>query len=116
GEELEEADIYGVVLKVQDAGPAPGSVQKLSVSAEGQAHVPLPTDTLQRVTVRLDLDRPIPGLKGSVITVDNVLGENPAYNIPLKPGARVLLNMERNLKTGQLNFYIANRDRTPALM
>jgi uncharacterized membrane protein len=116
GEEIEEADIYGVVLKVRNAGPAPDSGQKLSVNPEGQAHMALPTDTLQKVTVRLDLNRPIPGLKGSIITVDNILGENPAYNIPLKPGARVLLSMERNLKTGQLNFYIANRDRTPALM
>lgn len=116
GTSLEQTDIYGVVLKVKNMGPATDSNEKFSVRTEGQPHQALPTDILQKVTVKLDSDEKIPGLKGQIVTVDNILGENPAYNIPLKPGARVLVNMERNPDTGHLNFYIANRDRTPALM
>jgi uncharacterized membrane protein len=114
-DELEETDLYGVVVSVKNSGPAPGSNQMLSLRPEGQTRPTLPTDILQKVTVKLDSQDKIPGVKGQVITVDNILGENPAYNIPLKRGARVVLNMERNPNTGQLSFYIANRDRTPAL-
>jgi uncharacterized membrane protein len=101
-------DVYGVVLRVQNIGKAPTSVGLLKPIGQ--------EETLQKVTVRLDTtDTPIPNLKSQVITVDNILGSNPAYNIPLKPGARVLLNMERG-PTGQWVFYITNRDRSPAIM
>lgn len=109
--QVEQTDLYGVVVRVQNVGPPPDDA-----APDGAMHPTLPTDALQKVTVRLDSGEKVPGLKGQLVTVDNILGENPAYNIPLKPGARVLLNLERNLETGKINVYIANRDRTPALM
>lgn len=107
GDDLEQIDMYGVVLEVKNTHQTPAG----PFAASGE-----PQDTIQKVKVRLDSTEKIKGLKGEVITVDNVIGSNPAYNIPLKPGARVLLNMERNLKNGEWHFYIANRDRTPAIL
>lgn len=104
---IEQMDVYGVVVTLQNAGPAPAS--NLFSPMEGG-------ETLQKVTVKLDPHSRLLGLKNRMVTVENILGQNPAYNIPLKPGARVLLNMERNPETGKQVFYIANRDRTPALM
>lgn len=104
---LEQVDVYGVVTAVKNVGAPPaGSLAK-----------PIESDEiLQKVTVRLDASGlESLGLTQRTVVVDNVLGENPAYNIPLKPGARVLLNLERT-PAGQWNFYIANRDRTPAIM
>ncbi len=107
--DIGQGDVFGVVIAVKNAGAVPqGSMVKPVQNPE----------ILQKVTIRLDgrgLEQ-VKGLTQRVITVDNVLGENPAYNIPLKPGARVLLNMEKNPSTGKWVFYIANRDRTPALM
>jgi uncharacterized membrane protein len=54
-------------------------------------------------------------LRGKTVMVENILGDNPAYNIPLREGARVLLSMEL-LPQGPPNIYITNRDRMPALM
>jgi len=100
-------DIYGVVISVKNA----------TAKQQKGMFRPVDTDeTLQKVTVRLTSDGPNAEFKNRVITIDNVLGSNPAYNIPLKPGARVLINMEKNPDTGKWVFYIANRDRTPALM
>jgi uncharacterized membrane protein len=103
-----EGDVYGVVMKVeQTEQPAPARpfAQPVQLS-----------ETLQTVTVRLEANPKTLGLKSDRIQVENVLGENPAYNIPLKPGSRVLLHAEKDLKTAQWQFYIANRNRTPALM
>jgi uncharacterized membrane protein len=107
GDSIEQADMYGVVVAVKNIDSAPGGA--LQKPVQGQ-------ETIQRVKVRLASNGPVPDFKNRIITVDNVLGENPAYNIPLKPGARVLLNMEKNPATGKWIFYIANRDRTPAIM
>jgi uncharacterized membrane protein len=106
-ENIEQADMYGVVLSVENEGAPPG----------GELLKPVQdNEILQHVKVRLASAAPVPGFKDRVIAIDNVIGENPAYNIPLRPGVRVLLNMEKNPSTGQWAFYIANRDRTPAIM
>jgi uncharacterized membrane protein len=104
----EQVDLYGVVVDVKNAGP---------LKSNGKLLKPIQQqEIIQKVTVRLDMQSRIKGLKDLTVTVDNVVGENPAFNIPVKPGARVLLNMERNPDTGQWMFHIANRARTPALM
>ncbi len=105
-----QMDIYGVVLSVKEAGPAIGK-NRLSMIAPEDAR-----EHLQKVTVRLTSEGPSADFKDRVVTIDNVLGANPAYNIPVKPGVRVLINMEKNPNTGQWVYYIANRDRTPALI
>ncbi len=106
-EPVEQMDVYGVVVDVQNTGTAPtGGLLKPMDRKE----------VLQQVTVRLDTGDRSSGLHNKMVTVENILGENPAYNIPLKPGVRVLINMERNPATKKWVFYIANRDRMPALM
>ena len=109
-EALKQVDLYGVVVKVEDASASP---QARQLRAAGE------NDRLQKVTVKLDAAQ-MSNLPGKAlpqtITVENVLGENPAYNIPLQPGVRVLLNMETNPTNHQRVFYITNRDRTPALI
>lgn len=106
----EQSDLYGVVLRIEDVRSSPRE-RLLREAGEN--------DRLQRVTVKLDAAH-TPDLPGKplpeTITVDNALGENPAYNIPLRPGSRVLLNLEINPINGQRTFYIVNRDRTPALI
>jgi len=104
---IEQVDIYGVVVSVKNAPRQPDKSLVRPVEDE---------ETLQKVNVRLTSEGPTEGFKNKLITIDNVLGSNPAYNIPLKPGARVLINMEKNPANGQWVFYIANRDRTPALI
>jgi uncharacterized membrane protein len=106
-DEIEQVDIYGVVVSVHNVGLEPEKMLVRPIEEE---------ETLQKVTVRLTSDGPSAGFRNKLITIDNVLGSNPAYNIPLKPGARVLINMEKNPTNGQWVFYIANRDRTPALI
>jgi uncharacterized membrane protein len=106
-EAIQQVDIYGVVISVQDTGAPHGSTLLRPVED---------SERLQKVTVRLTSEGPEAGYKNRRVTIDNILGENPAYNIPLQPGARVLINMEKNPQTGKWTFYIANRDRTPALI
>lgn len=105
-------DLYGVVLSVKEVGAVPES--RLFKPGQQQEH--LQQEHLQKVEVKLDLASRIDGLKSPIVVVDNSLGDNPAYNIPLKPGTRVLLTMEQNPNSGQNSFYLANRNRTPALM
>lgn len=105
--DIEQIDMYGVVVSVKNAGVSPGL---------GLMQPNLDEEILQKITVRLTSEGPGKGYKNRIVTIDNVLGNNPAYNIPLKPGARVLINMEKNPSTGKWVFYIANRDRTPALI
>lgn len=106
-DDIEQADVYGVVISIKNMGAPPtGSLVKPIET----------TEILQKVQVRLDMQGlENHGVTSRTVTVDNVLGDNPAYNIPLKPGARVLLSMEKT-PSGKWNFYIANRDRTPAIM
>lgn len=108
-----QMDVYGVVLKVRN-------IQRSSLGGHWFSPLTPPGqtthETVQKVTVRLDISEPIAGVQGNVIEAENMLGENPAYNIPLKPGARILLNMEKNPLTNQWTFSITNRDRTPAIM
>jgi uncharacterized membrane protein len=109
-QDIEQVDIYGVVVSVKNAGFIPGNAVLKTIQPAQQE------ERLQKVSVRLTSDGPGAGFKNRLVVIDNVLGGNPAYNIPLKPGARVLINMEKNPNTGKWVFYIANRDRTPALI
>lgn len=103
----EQHYLYGVVMRVEEGGQAPGS--ELFKPVESQ-------ERLQRVEVRIISDPQVPGYrKGDLVRVENIVGDNPAYNIVLKPGARVLLNAERSPQ-GKWTFYVANRDRVPALI
>lgn len=108
----EQMDLYGVVVSVENAGAPPGGELLAKPLSKPMAQ----REILQKVRVKLDMQARVKGLRDLTVTVENVLGENPAYNIPLKPGARVLLNMERNPATGEWMFHIANRARTPSIM
>jgi uncharacterized membrane protein len=113
--QTDSVDLYGVVLKVVPLEQTPESSRLRMVGESAR---------LQRVTVRLDTagipdsyakqhkKKPLP----DVIAVYNTVEANPAYNIPLQTGARVLLSLNTNSVTGKQVFSIANRDRTPALM
>jgi uncharacterized membrane protein len=104
-----EGQVYGLVLKVEPApeGRSPRPLRR---------PVPESREALQRVTIRLEGSLKTLGLQSDIIQVENVLGENPFYNINLKPGAQVLLQAEKEARTGQWQFNIANHNRTPALM
>lgn len=104
-----QGQVYGVVLKVASSPESHPDKPFTHPMVETQ-------ESLQRVTIRLDGSLKTLGLRSDIIQVENVLGENPFYNIPLKPGARVLLHAEKDGKTGQWRFDLANRNRTPALM
>ncbi|WP_303675080.1 YibE/F family protein [Vampirovibrio chlorellavorus] len=104
-----EGQVYGLVLKVEPASQSHASKPLGRPMAESQ-------EALQRVTIRLEGSLKTLGLQSDIIQVENVLGENPFYNIRLKPGAQVLLQAEKEVKTGQWHFNIANHNRTPALM
>lgn len=102
-----QVDLYGLVMKIENAKPHSASQFFKPIQQK---------ETLQKVTVRLEVPPHRLGLKSNLVVIDNMIGDNPAYNIPLKPGARVLLNAEKDEKSAQWRFYIANRNRVPALM
>ncbi len=102
-----QLDLYGLVLSVENTQT---TAPRALFNPEQRPK------TLQKVTVRLEAPSHKLGLKSDRITVDNALGDNPAYNIPLRPGSRILLNAEKDDHANQWRFYIADRDRTPGLM
>ncbi|OGI04270.1 MAG: hypothetical protein A2Y25_09360 [Candidatus Melainabacteria bacterium GWF2_37_15] len=52
--------------------------------------------------------------KGKIVEIENQLTSNPAYDIKLRPGMRVVLTMEKT--PGQTQFYITDIERFPILM
>ena len=52
--------------------------------------------------------------KGQIVEIENQLTSNPAYDIKLKPGMRVVLTTEQ--VPGQTQFYITDIERFPILM
>lgn len=55
--------------------------------------------------------------KGKVVETTNQLGSNPAYDIKIKPGDRVILDIEKgSKKQGDINVYIADVERMPAIL
>ncbi len=56
--------------------------------------------------------------KGEKVIIDNMLMGNPAYDINLKNGDKVILHVEQensNLQTGGVNFFIADKYRAGSL-
>lgn len=102
-----QTSLYGLVMEIENTEPHTSSQFFKPIQQK---------ETLQKVTVRLEVSPKKLGLKSNLIVVDNILGDNPAYNIPLTPGARVLLNAEKESDSAPWRFYIANRNRVPALM
>lgn len=51
--------------------------------------------------------------KNKILTINNYLSGNPAYDINLKKGDRVLLDVEK--ENGKIDFFISDKDREPAL-
>lgn len=87
---------YGVVMSVSDL---PGNTQK----------VVLRLNDTQRETMGGG------GVRRRIVTLENPVHNNPGLNIPLKPGARVLLKPEKNPENGRWRYRIVDRDRTPAI-
>ncbi len=58
--------------------------------------------------------------KGEVVTVDNAMTGNPAYDIPLKKGDKVVLHLEKDSpiidSVSDINFYIADLKRDNTLV
>jgi len=52
--------------------------------------------------------------KGKIVKVENQLTSNPAYDIKVKPGSRVVLDIEKH--ENNLDINISDRERVPALM
>lgn len=53
--------------------------------------------------------------KGKVVETQNQLSSNPAYDIKIKQGSRVVLDIEEE-KDNKINVYIADVERLPALL
>ena len=54
-------------------------------------------------------------LKGKELVIENILSGNPAYDIPVKAGDKVVLNIEK-LDNGDYDVNISNLYRMPALL
>ncbi|MFH0702503.1 MAG: YibE/F family protein [bacterium] len=52
--------------------------------------------------------------KGKIVKIENQLTSNPAYDIKIKPGNRVILDIEKN--KDHPDIYISDVERAPALM
>lgn len=87
----------GVVLDVDEKSPV----------KRGEGILPFgETQVVQEVTVRVSSGP----LAGNVYTTENVLGANPAFNINVERGDRVVLNVESAPDLGT-RVYIADRER-----
>lgn len=53
--------------------------------------------------------------KGKIFETENQLTSNPAYDIDVKPGDRVILDVEKN-NDKKVDVFIADKERLPALM
>ena len=53
-------------------------------------------------------------LKGKIMNIENQLSSNPAYDIYVKPGSRVVVDIDQTEPNQEIN--IADNERTPALM
>jgi uncharacterized membrane protein len=108
-------DMYGVVERVIEDGDRIINGQK---------------EHYQRLTIRLDERLPDtsainlkqPKTPINRVTVENSLGDNPAYQLSLKPGSRVLLTQQEETpsddpaaKTPTSQYTIVSPDRTPGL-
>ncbi len=98
---MEEVYVTGVVESVK-------TLQ--NVHPEGSLHPLGPSEKVQIAEVTLTSGP----LQGERILVENILTQNPVYNIQLYKGARVLLNMEQNPE-GNYQFYVADFNRLPVL-
>jgi|GEM_PF-2205839 len=108
-------DMYGVVERVVEDGDRVINGQK---------------EHYQRLTIRLDerlTDTSAINLKQPTtpinrVTVENSLGDNPAYQLWLKPGSRVLLTQQEETssddpesRTPTRQYTVVSLDRTPGL-
>ena len=108
-------DMYGVVERIVEEGDRIINGQK---------------EHYQRLTIRLDerlpdtsainFKQPKPSINR--VTVENALGDNPAYQLSLKPGSRVLLTQQEETPsdgseagTPKNQYTIVSPDRTPGL-
>src|SRR5690606_24977566 len=106
-EQLYEQYATGVVLSVEEqtrpaASAEPGPLGDVS------AVLPSEAGSLQKARIRL---RSGPQ-QGRIVSVENYLGDHPAFSIYLVPGDRVLVNIEP-LPDGQYRYYVADRHRLP---
>jgi uncharacterized membrane protein len=105
-------DVYGVVQRVEATG------RRLIGGQE---------ERYQRLTVVLDEGLPGSALahlkkqgQKNLVSVENVLAENPGYRLDLKPGTRILLSMQMPASIAgqqpqEASFSLINVDRTPGL-
>lgn len=77
-----------------------------------------PTGELNQVKQSVEVKILTGSHKGEKVIIDNMLMGNPAYDINLKSGDKVILHVERestNLSGGGNNFFIADKHRVGAL-
>lgn len=86
--------------------------QVVSVETFGDVK-PMPDGELQQVKQSVEV-KVLTGVhKGDVVFIDNMLMGNPAYDIDLKKGNKVILHAEQS--DGGVNFFIADKQRVGAL-
>ena len=117
------ADITAHKSAAEAAGAATEQHYTVGIVESIEGEIPNSSDAskgartwIQKVLVKLDSDLKEEGLKqGAIVPVYNEISENPAFNTnAVHTGSRVLLAVERG-PHGR-TFYIANLNRTPALM
>ncbi|OGI16679.1 MAG: hypothetical protein A2287_03995 [Candidatus Melainabacteria bacterium RIFOXYA12_FULL_32_12] len=91
---------------------AVGKIQEISSEKENKLlHETLGgIQTTQTVKVKIISGKH----KGETVETQNQLTSNPAYDIKIKPGSRVILEIEE--KGDKSDFYISDLERAPALM
>lgn len=100
-------------LPIED-GPfyAKGVVQKIIEQTRNkELEKVMMSDQVRQV---LDIKILTGKLKGQSVNVENYLSQNPAYDINLSQGDRVLLEIDESAEDYTIN--IANKDRSPILM
>jgi uncharacterized membrane protein len=97
---MQEEYTTGVVLKVAENRPASRNRSSSNVLGFEEAQ------TIQWVKIRVDAGP----LAGREFLTENVLGDNPAYNIRVARGDRIVLNVETG-SDGTARVNIADRER-----
>ncbi|MFA7658052.1 MAG: YibE/F family protein [Candidatus Gastranaerophilaceae bacterium] len=86
--------------------------QVLSVETFGDIK-PSPSGELNQVKQSVEVRILTGSHKGEKVFIDNMLMGNPAYDIKLKRGNKVILHVEQ--ADGGVNFFIADKQRVPTL-
>lgn len=108
GMPVSEAYERAVVLGVENIVPKNAGPECSRSNEDIIPPITINSGAVQRVRLRVD-EGP---LQGQIFTVDNILSDNPAFNMAVKAGSRVIVSVD-TFADGRHQVYLADLERSP---